>query len=594
MDKILSMIMAIVMLVMSSFIPGFVMPGTETMTVNEWLAEVNDAFGLNILQGVTGSSDLEIAKAWGVLVDYKDDEIDLDAKISAEFVAVTLVNVAGLKATQEELAAVQIKNADELKFYDKVAVAVAKGVIEVNVLGMVPTYAMDKSEAMDALAIAKDLWKNRSFDGEEYAIDYVDGVKEVDADYTADGNVLTFAEETDLVEGDVFVAGNEAFVADVVEGNTVTTSEVDAKEVIETVDYEGSFEPILPTAAVTDGTGEVISEGADLVGLDGFDLKREINNILKDANIIQSLANISFSVGGFKVKVKVTGDSDLYISIGKSFADGHVNVLKEYELSNLKIDAKFDADIKSLKFNEVYLTSTYDLVDTTTFSGSYTASLVERELGEGADAVSFLDRVKGGLFDVAEGETKIDIAKFDIPIGNTSLTIGLNFSLVIGVDGYIKFIVTSENETGIEIINNKARIIYEEEVLDNRIDAYGNFSICLGFGVGLGILGYEIVDVRVIGGIGAEVFATLKFVDANGNVISEATENVAIDAVSAAVADSDLDIDVDLQGQVRLYGILRVELGKDSLIGEIGLDKTWTFYDRGIDEAYFYTYTFAA
>lgn len=351
---------------------------------------------------------------------------------------------------------------------------------------------------------------------------------------------------------------------------------------------------MLQTAAITDGNGEVISEGADLAGLDGFDLKEEINNILKDANLIQSLANISFSVGGFKIKVKVTGNDSLYISIGKSLANGHVNILKEYELSDLKINAKFDADIKSLKFNEVYLTSTYDLVDTTTFSGSYTASLVERELGDGADAVTFLDRVKGGLFDVAEGETQIDIAQFDIPIGNTSLTIGLNFSLVIGVDGYIKFIVTSENQTGIEIINNKARIIYDEEVVDNRIDAYGNFSICLGFGVGLGILGYEIVDARVIGGIGAEVFASLKFVDANGEVISEATENVAIDAVSAAIADSDLDIDVDLKGEVRLYGILRVELGKDSLIGEIGLDKTWTFYDRGIEEAYFMTYSFDA
>jgi hypothetical protein len=586
--------MAIVMLVVSSFIPGFVMPGTETMTVNEWLAEVNEAFGLNLLQDITGSTDLEIAEAWNVLIDYDVDAIDVDANVSADFVATTLVNAAGLEATEEELLAVNIKNEGDLPTYDKVAIAVAKGVIEVNAIGMVPTYAMDKADAMAALDVATDLWKNRSFDGEEYAIDYVDSVKEVDADFTADGNVLTFAEETDLVEGDVFVAGNEAFVADVVEGNTVVTSEADAKEVIETVDYEGSFEPVLATAAITDGNGEVISEGADLSGLDGFDLKKEINNILKDANLIQSLANISFSVGGFKIKIKVTGDSDLYISIGKSLANGHVNVLKEYELSNLKIDAKFDADIKALKFNEVYLTSTYDLVDTTTFSGSYTASLVERELGEGADAVTFLDRVKGGLFDVAEGETQIDIAKFDIPIGSTSLTIGLNFSLVIGVDGYIKFIVTSENETGIEIINNKARIIYEEEVVDNRIDAYGNFSICLGFGVGFGILGIDIIDARVIGGIGAEVFATLKFVDANGEVISEATENVAIDAVSAALVDSDLDIDVALKGEIRLYGILRVELGKDSLLGEIGLDQSWTFYDRGISEAYFYTYTFEA
>ena len=49
--------------------------------------------------------------------------------------------------------------------------------------------------------------------------------------------------------------------------------------------------------------------------------------------------------------------------------------------------AKFDADIKALKFNEVYLTSTYDLVDTTTFSGSYTASLVEK-IGDNYDIIT--------------------------------------------------------------------------------------------------------------------------------------------------------------------------------------------------------------
>ncbi len=592
MEKILSIIMAIVMLVMSSFIPGFVMPGTETLTVNEWLAEVNDAFGFDALQGITGSDEVTIAQRWGVLTDYDVEALDLEANVSTDFVATTLVNAAHLEASEEELADVVIRNAASLETYEKVAVAVAKGVIEVNAIGMVPTYAMDKADALAALEVAVDLANNRSFDGEEYALDFVDGVKEIDADFTADGNVLTFAEETDLVAGDVFVAGNEAFVADVVDGNVVTTSEADPKEVIGQVDYEGEFEPILATSAITNGAGEVVSEGLDLAGLDEDSLKDTINDALKDANLIQQLANISFSVGGFKVKLKVTGNSDLYISIGKSLGNGNVNILKEYELSNLKIKAKFDADVKNLKFNEVYLTSTYDLVDTTTFSGSYTASLVEKELGEGADAISFLDRVKGALFDVAEGETKIDIATFDIPIGNTSLTIGLDFSLVIGVDGYIKFIVTSENKTGYEIINNKGRLIYEEEVLDNQIDAHGNFSICLGFGLDLGIFGLAIVDVRVIGGIGATVDATLKFIDASGNVISEATENVAIDAVAAAVAGSDYDLDIDLIGEVNLYGILRVELGKESLIGEIGLDKTWSIYDAS--NGVFYTYTFSA
>ena len=44
MAKILSIIMAVIMLVMSSIIPGFVMPGTETVTTSEWLEEVERSF----------------------------------------------------------------------------------------------------------------------------------------------------------------------------------------------------------------------------------------------------------------------------------------------------------------------------------------------------------------------------------------------------------------------------------------------------------------------------------------------------------------------------------------------------------------------
>lgn len=584
MAKILSIIMAVVMLVMTSIIPGFVMPGTDVVTTGEWLEEVDVAFGM------ASGDDFDavaVAAEWGVLVDYDAADIDVDDAVTDDFVATTLVNAANLTATEEELAAVSIRNAKDLPTYDKVAVAVAKGVISTNVLGMVSTGAMDRADCEAALAAALDLWQNQTFDSTDYAIDYVDGVKVVDADYTEEDGVLTFAADTDLAAGDVFVAGDAAYVADAVDGNVVATSAVDVQDVIDTVDYEGSVAPNLTLAAVEDGTGAVVSEGFSAAELDGLNIKEA----LKNADLITKLANISFSVKGFKIKAKVT-DTGLYFNVSKSLANGNVTVSKSYDLQNLVLNTKFDASLKSLKFNEVYITSDYDLVDTTTISGSYTASLVEKELGEGADAVSFLDRVKEGLFTVSEGATKIQIAKFDIPLGNTSLTITLDFSVIIGVDGTMKLVVTSENTTGYEIINNKGRFIHEEEVVDREINAYGNFSVTLGFGVGLGILGYNVVDVAVEGGLGANVYATLKFVDAEGNVISESTAQVAVDAVSASVAGSDLDVDADLEGEVNLYGILRVSVGQNSLIKKIGLSKTWTIFDQ--NNGVFYTYTFNA
>lgn len=588
MTKILSIVMAVVMLVMTSIIPGFVMPGTKTVATNDWLEEVDVAFNMATGDDFDAAA---VAAEYGVLADYDLEALDLEAPVTNDFVATTLVNAAGLTATDEELAAVKIVNAGKLATYDKVAIAVANGVIETNVLNMVSTGAMDAAEAKAALDKAVELWQTKTFEAKEAVIDYVDGVKVVDTDFTADGDVLTFAEDADIEAGDVFVAGNEAFVAEDVDGNVVTTSAAAAEDVIDTVDYEGTFAPNLAAAVITDGNGDVVSEGltdAELDSLKDF-IAGKIDD-LKDLDLISKI-NISFSVKGFKVKARVT-DTGLRFSISKSLGNGGVNVSKEYDLQNLKLNAKFDASIKSLKFNEVYLTANYDLVDTTTISGAYTCSLAEKELGEGADAVTFLDRVKQGLFTVQSGESKIDIAKFDIPIGNTSLTISIDLSVVIGVDGSMRVIVTSNDYSGYEIINNKGRLIHDQTVTDRKIEAAGDFSICLGVGLGLGILGYDVVDVCVTGGIGASVFATLRFLDADGNVITESTANVAVDAVAAAVAGADIDVDPDLHGTVELYGILRVAVGQNSLISKIGLSKSWTIFDKS--NATFYTYTFDA
>lgn len=591
MQKILSIFMAFLMLLFGSIVPGFVAPGTETMTTEAWLYALDDGFGFAKDKGDDYDA-VAVASEWGVLVDYGIAGLELNEPVTTDFVATTLVNAANLTATEKELADVNIKNADELPTYDKVAVAVAKGVISTNAFDLVSIGAMDKADCMKALDKALELANNKEFKETGYEIEYVDGVKVVDTDFEADGEVLTFSEDAGIEAGDVFVADNEAFRAESVDGNVVTTAPVEAEDVIDTVDFEGTFTPNLAAAIITDGTGEVVSEGIEGLEADSAigDLKDKALDALYDADLLQKI-NLSFSVKGFKIKAKVT-DTGLKFSISKTLGNGGVNVCKEYDLQNLKLNAKFDASIKSLKFNEVYLTSKYTLVDTTTISGGYTCSVAEKDLGEGADAVSFLDRVKDGLFEVKSGESKIDIATFDIPIGNTSLTISINLSVVIGVDGSMQVVVTSNNYSGYEIINNKGRLIHEEEKIDKQINAAGDFSVCLGVGLGLGILGYDIVDVCVTGGIGASVYATLKFLDAEGNVITESTLNVAVDAVSAALAGSDLDVDADLHGIVEVYGILKVSVGQNSLIKKIGLSKTWTIYDKS--NGTFYTYTFDA
>lgn len=584
MTKIISIIVSIIMLVMTSIFPGFVWPGTETVETGNFLEQVDEAFGylpgltVDTILGVEPTNEYYLAVSAAanndVLVDY--ETIDVTASVTPEFVATVLVNAAGVPVGEVNTV---IENATSIKNVAKVSAAVENGIINLDVNNKLGLGAMSADEVTAAIEKAVSL--RGTFTEESNDLVLVDGVKTV-SDYTVDGDSIVVPASTDIAAGDVYVVEQSdeimtgaAYKAESVEvvGDTkvVTNSEVAIEEVIEKIDYEGTSDVDFATAMITDGNGEVLSDGY-----------LDTNAISKDdiMKTLKKLANVSFSVKGFKIKAKIT-DTGLNFSVSKSVCDG-VTLSKAYELTNLTVDAKADMNVAKLNFNEVYLKFNYDLKDTTTISGSYAKTFGEEvtSVGEKLSGDSFWAKAVNNYVLSKLDSTSIKLFTFTLPLGSTPLSITFDVLLNIDVNGRMEIVVVSEEMHGVEIINNKVSTINESTVVDRQANIYGQFELRLGLDVALGLYGYALVDVGVEGGVGAYVEAHAKYVDAEGNPVVQSTLTVPVDYLKELAAGANTEGEIDISGHADIYGILNVSVGNHSAIGKVGLKKTWTIFDR--------------
>ena len=584
MTKIISIIVSIIMLVMTSIFPGFVWPGTETVETGAFLEQVDEAFGylpgltVDDILGVEPNNEYYLAVSAAanndVLVDY--ETIDVTASVTPEFVATVLVNAAGVPVGEVNTV---IENATSIKNVAKVSAAVENGIITLDVNNKLGLGAMSADEVTAAIEKAVSL--RGTFTEEADDLVLVDGVKTV-SDYTVDGDSIVVPASTDIAAGDVYVVEQSdeimtgaAYKAESVEvvGDTkvVTNSEVAIEDVIEKIDYEGTTDVDFATAMITDGNGEVLSDGY-----------LDTNAISKDdiMKTLKKLANVSFSVKGFNIKAKIT-DTGLNFSVSKSVCDG-VTLSKAYELTNLTVDAKADMNVAKLNFNEVYLKFNYDLKDTTTISGSYAKTFGEEvtTVGEKLSGDSFWAKAVNKYALSKLDSTSIKLFTFTLPLGSTPLSITFDVLLNIDVNGRMEIVVVSEEMHGVEIINNKVSTINESTVVDRQTSIYGQFELRLGLDVALGLYGYALVDVGVEGGVDAYVEAHAKYVDANGNPVVQSTLTIPVDYLKEFAAGANTEGEIDISGHADIYGILNVSVGNHSAIGKVGLKKTWTIYDR--------------
>lgn len=565
MTKLISLIMSIIMS-LTAVLPGLISQTPEdTMSTGEWLALVDEEFGMTSYESAEPYYEevqpdneyfaaVQIAYEWGVITD--EDEIDVDAPVTAEFVATTLVRVARLEGQGD----VVIANAARLDNPDEVAVAVSNGLFALEANGKFKDSVMSFDDCLAVLAAAKDIWANRTFE-------------ETTFDYTLNDD-MSYETQSLIVDS----------------GELVTDDpDLELDEVFEEVNFEGQFEPNFEASKITDEQGNVLNdaeegdEDAEVVYVpEGFslsDLKNfDIHNI--DYIALLKKVKLSFSVGGFKVKANVA-DNGFNVSVSGQVCDG-VNITKAYSLSNFNVNAKLDANVLANNIKDSYVRIDYDLTETTLINGSYAASVAETPLAEGEDPVDFLTRVKEGLFELTSGSgNKINIFQIDVPIPNVpGVTIGLELSLVIDVYGRIEITVTSSECKGYEIVDNKPRVINNSEVYDKTYLVAANVELKATLDFQLKVLGMCIVDVAFTGGIGVGMTTTATVFDESGNVLETKTYDLPFDLAVETTLGANRD-KLDITAEVDIYGILNISVGKNSkILSKLGLTKTWVIFDR--------------
>lgn len=557
--KLISVIISLVMMVLS-MIPGLSdIIKVDTISNAQWLADINYAFGQTAAENDTENA-IETAFEWGI-IDSKD--IDPAAAVTFEFAAETLVNAAKLEFTGS-----------------KTDTAVEYGIIALNSRGKFPSGKISAAAAAEALAAAKAVWANKSFDNVIDEYDYVEGVVEVAADdYTIDGNVVTLpADAAVLEEGDVFVlpqtaenpvgAAFEVVSLDESDDELVAvTAPVDIEDVIGNINFEGSVVPDISFAE--DGAeADVASYAEDLIDNAKSSVKDKISNFLTNPEVSFELGGINFDLKGNKNEILIAASGVIPGTDGIRF-------YKTYAFTNINVSAKFDANFLQAKIKEAYVLINYDLDEMTCFDGSYAASVAPKDLGSDADALSFLDKVKNNMFTLQKGGAQqIEVFDISIPIGATSIAVDLTLSVQVDVYGKISLSLTTSESKGFEIIDNKARIINDEVVIDRQIDVAGNFKVLAGLNLGVSCFGVSIIDVGFSIGLGANV-TTVVF----NNGISSAFEGLGIDTAIEATAGLDDADALEYCADIFVYGLMTVSVGENSIIKKIGLSKTWVIWD---------------
>lgn len=597
--KVLSLCLSLVMIILSAFGVGTSVV-TDGMTVGPWLQALCVEFGMTTYESetpyyanVTAEDPffgaVQACYEWGIID--KDDTINTAAPLTNAFAAKCLVKAARLEAD----TIVEIKNAKLLDYAEDIAIAIANGLFELASNGSFKVKVLKEEEALKVLAEAKTIWANQAFDDEH--ADYIvkDGVKDLTAvAYDEADGKLVYDAETDIDAGDIIVTDAGAYEVKNVKAagdkNIVSVADVALEDAVDSVNLEGTIEADLDAARVVDEyNGEVVQDFADEAfaaqGSVGDWVKKETEKLINkgiDAvkkAIYKKLANpkISFSVKGFKVKASYSSGTVALSVSGK--VEDHVAIEKAYELSNINFSTKYDADLANRKIHEAYVIANYDLVDYSSVTGSYAASVVPKEVEEDEDdPIDFLDRVKNNLFKVREGSgVKIDVVSFEVPVGSTGLTVSLKLSVTISVSGKIEITILSNQTKGIEVIDNHVRYISDHTVYDREYGINGDFKLMLGLYLTLTFLTYDIIDAYIAAGLGAYVATTVY--RSNGTVLAEDLE-ISEDVYMEATAGNEKFDETTCCFDIDFYGILSIGVGENSLCKKIGLHKTWNILNK--------------
>ncbi len=631
MKKFLALLLSAVLAV-SMMIPSMVAYTDESnadISVGTWLSLVDSEFGMtyyeqsepyfeNIKSDNIYFGAVQTAVKWNIIS--KDDDIDVNATVKKDFMAATLVKAANLTK-----GAVSIKNASDLYCPDAVAIAVGNGIVSLNKNGKLSNTKVKVQDAKTALAYAKNLWATKSFDKDEANVKVAKNVLDLsqmtdssEATYSAvvteNGNDTITVPKTDktemLAKGNVIILpASDAYPFGAVKkvnsvktnSNSVVIKAADAEldEVFDSIDLESDFAPDFNTAEIEDNTGNLVNE-ADPTAAEGFSLSGITN--VSDSNVMMSLVNneaapkacatktqkpvnINFNVGDFAVAGTINGDK---MDFSVSGVVKGIKVTKTYNFTNFNLSTKADVNLLKSKIKEAYIRVDYDVKDSTKVEGNYNTSLAQYNWNK-EEKLSDIDELLGtdilnslqtAADDVSANiNNTFKIASVDIPIPNMPVvSVGIDISLRINIDGSIELVVETNNARGYEIINNQGRVINNTVNKENTVNLGANTQLTANFGLSLKLLSVSVVDAALETGVGVDSQTKVSWFKAKADPNDSVTADIPLEVALTLTAGNKY---YNVSGDVTIYGILNVSVGQSSKIMKlVGLSKSWDIFNE--------------
>lgn len=522
--KIISMILAFIMSLLG-FAPAA--EPVDAYTQAEWYALVADEF--NLTYKLDDGSNYDVAE---------DDEYyevlqachDWNVLVGEYDADAKVTNVLVAKSLAVAAGLEGAEDADDDIALD---VAVDAGIVTVSVslFGKVKEVVMSKKDANVALKAA--------------GVAYMNNYKDVENG----GDLTTDAGEELALESLALVENANGLTLQTADGEVIDEDE------IAYLDYEGHVNPF---------------EQPEVAGINQQSILDKID--------------ISFSIGDLDVAAAVK-DGGFDVSVGGPI--NGVYVKKAYEVRNFDLYTKFEGDLADTDVKKSYILLDYDLKDSTEITGSYDWSLDEIETPEGTNDVDFFTRVTENMEFVKGSDSEITVFAVDVAIPNCpAITIGITAKLVISFDGRVELIVTSTETKGVEISNNKVRLISESVAGDSSLEMEARLEVVLGLYVDISIVNIVLVDAGIEVGIGVHITVHM----------TGGADNYHLDIPYDFLFDMNFTVpnaeNMTFKANIKVYGIVTISVGENSDILEpLGLCETWricteenaTFIDETIE-----------
>ncbi|MBE6877106.1 MAG: Ig domain-containing protein [Ruminococcus sp.] len=397
------------------------------LTNGEWLAMVNDAFGMQVDE-TSEDGEIEAAKEWGVIGE--DETVDLSAPVDDKFVTTTLTRAAGYTTPS---------SSDE----EVIQAAITHGIIT-----SADTSVSAPSQAIASLTTAQESWSHQTFEDKrniqlaENVINYSEQIDNSQVQITENGVQIPSEYAETLTKDSVFIVpkdeetgqgGAYKTVAVIDNGDgtsTVKSVPASVQEVYQKIDVSGQFGvDYSKVEAVGDGVTVSVGNGATNVSAS------------PESGAVMPL---SYTPDGQFTQLGAGSDASVSFSVD---LDDDFSVTATLSDVNLNADIDWDFGLFSgLDVNRIYMAVDYT-----------TEVTFESELA-GLDEDKF--SIEEALAKKFVSEPSLEVGKMAIYIC-PGISVNLRVKLSLEASGKLEVKVTTANTKGFEMKGSSFRAINE-------------------------------------------------------------------------------------------------------------------------------------